>query len=372
MKRIARIVLALLVTCLFLGCDKTAAPTSSKPTPGTEKQQQTAAPTSGKPTPGAEKDKQAEKAPPSWADFKPVERGTLDVPRNLDSLDVSRDASLVAAGTSYGTENQVHLLETAGAKKLPLKIEGDLSNKIALSPDGKILALAVRSKDKTSGAVQSTVKLWDIAGAKEVQSFSAPSYTRQMTFSRDGSTLAVACEDNLIRLWDRVLGKEKIALKGSKELCGALAFAPDGKLLASGDNKSVRLWDVAAGKERATLPGHNDFVSWLAFTPDAKTLLSRSTDGTVKVWDVDAAKERNSLNQGLRSGGTALTPDGTALITGSFLEIKVTDVATGKALTEWKAFDGPESIAEILFSQDGKTLLVGTSDGKIKVFTVAR
>ena len=110
----------------------------------------------------------------------------------------------------------------------------------------------------------------------------------------------------------------------------------------------------------------------MAFAPDGKTLLSRSHDKTVKVWDVDAAKEKNSFNQELTSGGTALTPDGTALLSDFFSKIKVTDVATGKLLTEWKSFDGPESISQIRFTQDGKTLLVGTFDGKVKVFTVAR
>ena len=204
---------------LFSGCGKNEPQTtkagsglsSSAPSAPTESPKQSTSTPLGKPDMAKEP---PPKAPISWADFKGAERGTFDVPRNLICLDVSPDGSLVAAGTSYGTENQVHLLETAGGKKLPLKIEGNLSDKIALSPDGKILALALRSKGKTSDAVQSSVKLWDISGAKEMQSFSAPSYTGQMAFSPDGSILAVACEDNLIRLWERVPGKEKERFQG--------------------------------------------------------------------------------------------------------------------------------------------------------------
>src|SRR5271166_2181283 len=67
----------------------------------------------------------------------------------------------------------------------------------------------------------------------------------------------------------------------------SLAFAPDGKVLASaGTDKTVKLWDVASGKHLATLRGHSSLVLSIAFSPDGKTLASASWDQTIKLWDV--------------------------------------------------------------------------------------
>jgi WD40 repeat protein len=79
-----------------------------------------------------------------------------------------------------------------------------------------------------------------------------------------------------------------------------LAFAPDGKTLASGGGfpgkeGEVRLWDVLSGTVRAILPGHQKCVYAATFSPDGRTLATTGFDGVVKLWDVASARERASL-----------------------------------------------------------------------------
>src|SRR5690242_16246447 len=58
-----------------------------------------------------------------------------------------------------------------------------------------------------------------------------------------------------------------------------LAFAPDGRTLASGgQDKAVRLWDAATGKVIRTLTGHQVSVSDLVFAPDGSLLATGGED----------------------------------------------------------------------------------------------
>jgi WD40 repeat protein len=67
----------------------------------------------------------------------------------------------------------------------------------------------------------------------------------------------------------------------------SVAFAPDGRLLASGSSdKTIRLRDVQTGDLLRTLEGHTSRVNIVAFSPDGRLLASGSGDNTVRLWGV--------------------------------------------------------------------------------------
>src|SRR5271168_2355975 len=91
-------------------------------------------------------------------------------------------------------------------------------------------------------------------------------------------------------------GAEKARFKGHTDKVNAIAFAPDGKLVASGgSDDTVRLWDPAGGKEVRKLKGHTDSVLGVAFSPDGKTLASAAADDTARLWDVATGKALHVL-----------------------------------------------------------------------------
>jgi len=255
-------------------------------------------------------------------------------------------------------------LDAAGEFPITLAIEPGEPRSVAFSPDGTTVAAASTNK---------LVKIWDAKTATLRTTFighTAPLW--HVTFSPDGKTLASCGDDRTVRVWDAKSGRQRSAITGHSRMVRFTVFSPDGKTLASGgDDAAIKLWDGETGGRRATLAGHTARITSMAFSLDGKTLASASWDQSARLWDLESGREVAAFwghTNYLRS--VAFSPDGTLLASsGNDMTVRLWDLKTSKKRAVlWGHL---HRVCCVAFSPDGKTLASASNDRTIKLWDVA-
>ncbi|HLO51732.1 MAG TPA: NB-ARC domain-containing protein, partial [Kamptonema sp.] len=192
-----------------------------------------------------------------------------------------------------------------------------------------------------------------------------------LAFSPDGKLLATGDANGEIRLWLAVDSTLLRIYEGHAGWVNSIAFSANGKWLCSGSSDgTVKIWDVETGNCQKTLLGHTQRVRAVAFSPDGKNIASGSSDRTVRLWEIDSG-----CCQKIYSGhigfvwSISFSPDGRTLASGSQdRTIKLWDVLTGACLQTWQ--DGSSWVRSLGFSPDGKMLASGGGDGTVKLWEV--
>ena len=191
-----------------------------------------------------------------------------------------------------------------------------------------------------------------------------------VAFSPDGTLLATGHEDGECRLWQVADGKLLFSLYGHSSTVWSVAFSPDGQTLASGSfDCTIRLWDVTIGQVNQVLHGHEDWVWVVAFSPDGEMLASGSSDRTVKLWHTDTGQCIRTL-QGHTdlidtiafNPHSPLTEQGVLFASGSADQtVRFWDIHTGECCQILRGHT--HQVSSIAFSPDGQTL--ASSEGQV-------
>ncbi|MCX6026385.1 MAG: WD40 repeat domain-containing protein [Chloroflexi bacterium] len=257
---------------------------------------------------------------------------------------------------------------------------------------------------------------------------------KRVTFSPDGRLLATASggnslsSDYAVRLWNPADGTLVFTLEGHAGIVWDVAFAPDGRWLASvSDDKTLRVWDTRAGvlAQVAHLPGpansvvfsrdgtrlvvgvalgkdgllynydlasgtlsggfaaHAYSVPSLALSPDGGTLVSLGTvDRTIKVWIAGTleAGPLKTFSLGGQGGNVVFSPDGGLVATGLCVKSTPSFTCTQGEAWLWRVADGVRpvdmqgatgKVQAVAISPNGQLVAGGAEDQTIWIWRLA-
>ena len=240
---------------------------------------------------------------------------------------------------------------------------------LAFSPNGLMLALGGYKE----------IELLNAADRKPINKLTgAANQVRAVAFSPDGKLLAAAggnpSQFGEVKIYNVSDGKELTNIRGHRDNIFALAFSPDGKTIATCSyDKMIKLWEVASGKEIKNLKDHTDAVFAVAFSPDGKRLASAAADRTVKIWDVATGERIYTLSDALDAVNTiAFHPSGKFLAgAGADRSLHVWELGDKDGKRIRSLISHEDAINAIAYSPDGKAIVSTGADKAIKLWDAA-
>lgn len=273
----------------------------------------------------------------------------------------------------------------------------DRVNALAYSPDGLFVASASRDF---------TVKVWDLGNGREVVTYRGhvdqpDDPTRSTDPSKDGTNplhvtdvcfhpkekVIASASGNQVHTWDAATGKLVKVLVNLGKMdrpIKALAYSPDGRLLAVGaDDGILRVVESDTGKAVYTSPSRNARIERVCFSPNGKLVALGDSNSQVAVYVPEAKGNQLAMSvQGVDLGevmGVAFSADSASVFTsGRDGKARLTagpspeGVSVGNTATKLRDFIGHDkAVTGLAVTADGKLLVTCGFDRTVRVWDVA-
>src|SRR5262249_26981045 len=203
------------------------------------------------------------------------------------------------------------------------------------------------------------IELWDVAARKRLMILDHSALADALAYSPDGKMLAIGSPSSRsvsVKVWDVTSQSPQKVFEAPPGGCAV--FSADGKLLAACKGRDVKVWRMPSGEPDASFESPDSSVSSIAFAADGNTLVLGCHDRTVKLWAFATGATRTV---GVHLGpvhAVAFFPQGDLLAS-----------ASGDGTVKlWHAsppqdsvgFARKSAIRSLAFTPDSKLLVVGS------------
>jgi WD40 repeat protein len=181
-------------------------------------------------------------------------------------------------------------------------------------------------------------------------------YISAVAFSPDGTLLATGAGHNHAYVWDISTGELIATLKHVDDVLAdvtEILFSPDGKLLVTIAAYTAKVWDIPSGRLIATLShSRNSIIEYATFNSDGSLLATVGWgDATVSIWILPSGRLKTILRHDARQGPSATSvkfdSSGSTILTTFWREVYLWDASSGRLIDSEYVYDRVEDISII-------------------------